>query len=91
MTNDFFKENKIDVLKWARYSPDLNIIENVFAELSNNVYIAGPIKNLNQLLNKIKEAVTSFNKNKNQYINNLYTSVPRKICDIIEIHGNLVK
>ena len=89
MTNDFFKENKIDVLKWAPYS--LNIIENVWAEFSNNVYCTGPIKNLNQLLNRIKEAVTSFNKNKNQYINNLYTSVPRRICDIIEMHGTRVK
>ena len=54
MSSDYYIENKIQLLDWLVYSPDLNPIENVWAnikyKLKNNVY-----KKIHSLKSDIEE------------------------------------
>lgn len=88
---EYFKNSHINVLKWAPYSPDLNIIENIWSNLSTRVYNHGPIKNLKILRQKVTESIYEFNMESKDYVQKLYKSIPKRICDIIEKRGDRVR
>ena len=62
LCQEFFIESGINVLDWPSYSPDLNIIENIWAYLSKEIYGQGPLRNLRHLETKLKSVVALFNK-----------------------------
>ena len=90
-TKNFLDESGIKSLDWAPYSPDLNIIENVWSEISKEVYSSGNIKNLNELKAKVKDAINKFNEVKLSYVKKLYESLPKRMCDVIQYSGNRVR
>lgn len=90
-TKKFFEENKINYLNWAPYSPDLNIIENIWSKLSTIVYRDGPSKNLRELKNRIISASKEFNETNRLYVSHLYSSMPKRLCDVIERKGDRIK
>lgn len=87
----FLKSSNVKVLEWAPYSPDLNIIENIWAELSRKVYGSGTIKNLRDLKTRIIQAFEEYNLFKTEYTKALYSSMPRRICDILLKKGDRVR
>ena len=87
---DFFKKSGIRVLDWPPYSPDLNIMENMWSFLSNDAYSKGPIKNFRNLELKIK-AVSSFNQTQSMQVDNLYKSMMIRLYLILEKHGQRLK
>jgi len=88
---EFFKQSGIHVLDWPPYSPDLNIIENIWGFISKDVYGKGPIKNLKNLEAKINNAVTSFNETQSALVANLYNSITTRLCLILEKQGQKLK
>lgn len=82
-TGQFMKTANLNVLKWPAYSPDINIIENVWSILSNLVYQDGYPKNVSLLKSKILESVKIINETKRSSILNLYGSVRKRLCEVI--------
>ena len=86
-TRKFFSDNSIKLLSWPAYSPDLNLIENVWSLLSEFVYRDGYSRNLKELANKIQEGAAYINESKREYIQSLYNSMPSRICQVLEKGG----
>ena len=83
-----FMENNIRLLQWPPYSPDLNIIENIWLILSNYIYSGEKIRNLRELKDHIKCGVTRFNETQKSTVDNLYTSIQSKLVDVIIKRGD---
>ena len=69
--NEFFEKAKIKVLQWPSYSPDLNIMENIWGNLPKDVYSKGPIKNLKTLEFYLKVTISNFNETQSMQVINL--------------------
>lgn len=71
----------VKMLGWPPYSPDLNIIENVWGLLSRKVYESGrQFEDKKSLIEGIKKAWAEISL---QYIENLYSSIPNRIYETI--------
>ncbi|CAK9810850.1 Transposable element Tc3 transposase [Anthophora plagiata] len=81
----YFEKEKIPVLSWPARSPDINIIENCWSQLSQAVYKHGKqYENVHEL----KEAIVAEWSNLNQQnIRKLYKSLPNRMIEIIENKG----
>lgn len=76
-----FESRNIEVLPWPPYSPDLNIVENVWGWLSRRVYEGGKqYDNKNDLIEAIKRA---WNQIPINYLQALYHSMPNRIYEVI--------
>lgn len=87
-TLNFFKANNINLLDWPPYSPDINLIENVWPILSKLVYQDGHPKNIKDLIMKIELGAKIINETKREDIMNIYKSFLHRLCDLIETRGN---
>lgn len=84
-TQKFLKRNKIDYFEsFPASSPDLNLIEQVFALWKSEVSKENP-KNLQELS---EIACSKWIKIPTSYIRNLYDSIGRRALEIIEKKGN---
>jgi hypothetical protein len=88
-TMAFLEEKGVELLGWPSLSPDLNVIENVWQILANHIYKDGAARNVQDLREKIKEAVTAFNEN-NVVGHHVYSSFGRRVLGCYESLGNLV-
>lgn len=85
VVKSFIQEQDVELLAWPPYSPDLNIIENVWGWLSRKVYEGGrQYDNVEALINRIKAA---WNEISLEFIKSLYNSLPNRIFELIEKKG----
>jgi hypothetical protein len=81
----WFEENHIDILLWPANSPDMNIIEHVWAHLDRQV------RKRNPLPSNIKELWVALQgkwvKMGEVFIKKLYNSMPRWITALIKAKG----
>jgi len=83
-TINFLETRNICLLSdWPPQSPDLNIIEHVWAKLKKNIIGTHP-KNKDELWEILKE---EWQKIDASYIVNLYESIPRRLAAVIKRKG----
>lgn len=84
-TRDFFIRKDIPVLEWPPYSPDLNIIENLWAIVSQKVYEGGREY---QTADELWESVSRhFLAISDETITALFQSMPRRLISVVELGG----
>ena len=89
IVNKWFTKEKITCLVWPAYSPDLNIIENVWGYLSRHVYAESrQFSSKNELLEAI---LSECRKIPQSYIKELFKSLPNRIFDVINKNGGSTK
>lgn len=85
----WFEEQEITCLQWPALSPDINIIENVWAYLSRKVYMN------NRQFSSEEELINTIQKEWNgislDYIKILYKSSPNHISRIINNNDGCTK
>jgi len=79
----YFNDREIEVLPWPAKSPDLNLIEEVWSHLKSK--LKGSYNTTNELEEDVRECWENTPLN---FIQNLYTSMPRRIQAIIETDGD---
>lgn len=87
-TLDFFKNQNIRLLSWPPYSPDLNIIEQIWAILSQAVYNQPQFRSKDQLWEAISKAVLEIPI---QTVLNLYDGIIDNLLNCIKCSGNITK
>lgn len=87
-TRQFFTDEAVTVLEdWPAQSPDLNIIESIWAELKKKVRERMP-KNLDELWSFCEE---EWQKIPLKKIKDLFSSLPRRIEAVIKANGSHTK
>ena len=90
LTTDFLLNESINVLPWPPYSPDINVIENIWYILSQYVYDGIEIKSIHQLKCRIAIAVRRFNEENKGTVENLYKSMNSRLVNIICKRGERI-
>lgn len=81
----WFHAEHIEVLTWPPYSPDLNIIENVWGWMARKVYEGGrQFEDQDSLIAAIKDVWKELSLN---YLKSLYDSIPNRIFEVILNNG----
>jgi transposase len=82
----FLELEGLDVLPWCPNSPDMSPIENVWNYLDRMVRSRYPLpKNLDELWLALKEEWENIPQ---EFINNLYRSMPNRVCDLLKAKGH---
>lgn len=82
---DYIKTQRIQTLEWPAKSPDLNLIEHVWADLKNTIYKQGNEYNSeNDLLDAIRDAWNDYDQSK---ITAMYDSYTNRLNAIVKANG----
>lgn len=82
-----FAELGINLLDWPSRSPDLNVIENCWSMLEHRVYNGRQFSDKHEIWQAIDSAVTDLNVNCLDHLNNLRSSPPKRLLQVIERKG----
>ena len=85
----FLQDHNIQVLQWPPYSPDLNIIENLWNILKDEV---GPLNHIGpnqreELILVITEAWDKIRTERPRLLRKLYTSMKKRVDEVIKQKG----
>lgn len=81
----WISDQNVNLMDWPPYSPDLNIIENLWGWLSRKVYQSGrQFEDVDSLKSAIQNAWSEVSLD---YLKALYDSVPDRIYEVISNKG----
>ena len=83
----WLKDNKVKVLKWPSQSPDLSLIENLWAELKKHARERRPT-NLTQLHQLCQEEWAKIHPT---YCGKLVEGYPKRLSQVKQFKGNATK
>jgi len=81
----WFEDNGIRTIFWPALSPDLNPIENMWAEVSRTVYEGG--KQYNSLSALSTAVFDAWDQVSDNYIVDLCDSMKERVYNVIRNHG----
>ena len=85
----WFAKQKFTILEWPANSPDLNIIEHVWAYIKYRLTTYEyPPQDLDQLWSRVQDIWTSL---PSEYLQNLYESMPRRMRALLRSRGGQIK
>lgn len=87
LATKWFKDNKINVMEWPAQSPDLNPIENLWADIKKGVAQIQPTSN-EALWNAVKQI---WNEIPVERCQNLVNSMPKRCAEVVANKGNATK
>lgn len=88
-TKEFLKKQGYSLLDWPPYSPDLNIIENIWARTQQEV-----LKRNTEISSKaelIDVAKRAFEGHSAELLESYYDSMPRRVQAVIDSKGDVTK
>lgn len=85
----FMKDSEIKNLEWPAKSPDLNIVEDIWKMLSNDIYDGPQFKNVKELKEKINSTILDFNSRNGDKIKALYLTIHQRLCKVLIGKGNI--
>lgn len=87
-TMKYLRGKKIKVLQaWPAQSPDMNIIEHIWGKMKEEAWKAKP-KNLEQLW---EACLAAFYGIPDDFVNNLYDSLPNRMATVLQAKGSHTK
>ena len=89
VVQDFTTNAKIKILQWLAKSPDLNIVEDIWKLLSNDIYDGSQFQNTKDLKERISDVILNFNTTKIDRIQALYLTIKQRLCIVLLKHGDL--
>lgn len=84
-----FIELGVELLDWPSRSPDLNIIENCWSLIANEVYDGKQYASASDLWPAIDRAVSNINASKRDVLQKLFDSIPRRLLACVDKKGDL--
>jgi transposase len=87
LASNFFRENGIELLKWPSYSPDLNVIEHVWAYIKKK-YNENPAKSKSEMFEKIQQIWGEIPAN---FTRKLVDSMYKRLSEVIRMKGGATK
>lgn len=93
VSRDYLEDNNINLLRWPAQSPDLNIIENVWQILKEEVGDLNHVgKNeVDELIRIIKTSWDRIRNDRPEIITNLYASIPDRLRECMRVNGRQIK
>ena len=89
LVKDFLKEERVNVLEWPYKSPDINIVENIWKMISDEVYDGSSFRTKADLKQKIESVILNINLNRRADVKILYAGIRDRLCTVLKKNGNL--
>lgn len=86
----YFATEDIHVIDWPARSPDLNIMENIWKLISDEVYSGPQPTNKSILRQKIDDAVKLINTEKTEMIKDLFNNFRTRLTKVLRNNGNII-
>ena len=85
----WFKEKKIELLKWPALSPDLNPMENLWSILARKVYDNGN-RQFESVADLQRAIIDSWDSISTPTLAKLIASMPKRCMDVLERQGKKI-
>ena len=89
-TKNFIEEIGISIIPWPAQSLHLNIVENIWKLISDDVFDGPQFHSKHQLKKKIEEVITNIITNERCKIIQLFSSVRCRLVEVIRNNGNII-